>query len=607
MALLLRWALIPWLGTRSPYFTVFIAVLLVARFWGAGPGLLVALAGALGSNRMLAPAGRPFAAIPDSVGLGVFTFSCVCAVWMIALLRRSYERAAESARLADIRLAELRERSAEREEQRKLSALLTALVESSADAIFSKNLAGIIQSWNLGASQIFGYTAEEAIGKPGDLLIPLDRLSEEAEIAERIGHDDRVTHFETVRVRKDGRAIPVSLTVSPIRDEFGKTMGASHIARDISEQKELEQQLRQSQKLESLGVLAGGLAHDFNNLLTGIMGNASLAASELEDTEALRERIQEVLTASERAAQLVRQMLAYAGKGQFVLERLNLSVPIQEIVALLRTSISRSVELDLQLDPELPLVDADRAQIQQVVMNLAINGAEAIGDRPGTLTIATCSREVNGELQVVLQVTDTGSGMDEHTRARIFDPFYTTKFTGRGLGLAAVMGIIRTHHASISVESAPGKGSRFEVVFPASTGGPGPVEHAEPRGEVRGFGNVLVVDDEELIRSMAQFTLEHCGYSVQLACDGKSAVEAFAAKPDDFAAVLMDLTMPIMNGEDALRHIRKIRPDVPVVLSSGYSEMEAVQRFREDGLSGYLQKPYTATALARRIKQAVKR
>ncbi len=607
VALLLRWALIPWLGTRSPYFTVFIAMLLVARFWGAGPGLLVALAGALGSNWMLAPVGRPFAPIPDSVGLGVFTFSSVCAVWMIALLRRSYDRAAESARLADIRLAELRERNAEREQQQKLSALLTAIVESSADAIFSKNLAGIIQSWNLGASQIFGYTAEEAIGKPGDLLIPLDRFSEEAEITERIGHGGRVTHFETVRVRKDGRAIPVSLTVSPIRDESGKTVGASQIARDISEQKELEQQLRQSQKLESLGVLAGGLAHDFNNLLTGIMGNASLAASELGDTEALRERIQEVLSASERAALLVRQMLAYAGKGQFVLERLNLSAQIQEIVALLRTSISRSVELNLQLDPKLPLVDADRAQVQQVIMNLAINGAEAIGDRPGTLTIATSSREVNAEPQVVLQVTDTGSGMDEHTRARIFDPFYTTKFTGRGLGLAAVMGIIRTHHASISVESEPGKGSRFEVVFPASSRGPSPVEHAESREDVRGFGNVLVVDDEELVRSMARFTLEHCGYSVELACDGKSAVQAFAARPDDFAAVLMDLTMPIMNGEDALRHIRKIRPDVPVVLSSGYSEMEAVQRFREGGLSGYLQKPYTATALARRIKQAVKR
>ncbi len=599
-------ALIPLIGSRNPYFTAVLAVLIVARFYGFGPSVLTAIGGAFGTLWLLKPPAQPLLASPDSIGLGVYFLFCSFVIWIIALLRRAYRAAAESARLVDQRLSELRQRNAEREGQQKVSALLTSIVESSADAIISRTSDGNIQSWNLGAQQVFGYTPEEAIGQSITLIVPPDRLHEESDLLERIRHGGRIKHFETVRAGKDARQIPVSLTMSPLPDESGAIVGASQIIRDITEQKELEQQLRQSQKLESLGVLAGGLAHDFNNLLTGIMGNASLAVTDLSHPELVRERMQEVLSASDRAALLVRQMLAYAGKGQFVVEPLDLSLQVNEIVTLLRTSISRFVELDLRFDADLPRIDADRAQIQQVIMNLAMNGAEAIGDRPGKLTITTSSREVNAEQQVVLEVTDTGCGMDEHTKARIFDPFFTTKFTGRGLGLAAVMGIIRAHRASISVRTAPGSGSTFAVVFPASTtvaaGAP-----AEQRVELRGYGNILVVDDEELVRSMAKFTLERCGYSVELATDGRCAVDTFAIRPKEFAAILLDLTMPVMNGEEALRHIRQIRPDVPVVLSSGFSEAEALERFQKAGLAGFLQKPYTATALARRIKQAVKR
>ena len=594
------------MGSRNPYATVFLAVLVAARYLGAGPALMVAAGGVAGCNWLLKVSNQPLTILPDSIGLGLFSLSCLFAITLIELLRRARDRASESARLADERLAELRERTAERERQQRISALLTAIVESSADAILSKDLDGVVQSWNLGAQQVFGYTPEETIGK-SNLLVPPDRLTEEADIIQRIRHGGRITQLETVRVRKDSKQIPVSLSVSPVCDESGKVFGVSYIARDIAEQKELEQQLLQAQKLESLGVLAGGLAHDFNNLLTGIMGNASLAVSELENAAAVQERIHEVLAASERAALLVRQMLAYAGKGQFVLEQLDLSAQIGEIVALLRTSMSRSTELDLLLDPELPPIAADRSQIQQVIMNLAINGAEAIGERPGVVTITTISREVNGERQVVLEVADTGCGMDERIKARIFDPFFTTKFTGRGLGLAAVMGIIRTHGASISVETEPGKGSRFTVIFPASTAADGPAAQADTRVDLRGYGNILVADDEDLVRSMARFTLERCGYTVEVATDGKTAVDIFTARPNDFAAVLLDLTMPVMNGEEALQKIRGIRPDVPVVLSSGFSESEALQRFRQNDLSGFLQKPYTGTALARRIKQAVRR
>ena len=603
-ALLIRLALQPLLGARNPYTTVFLAVLIVARYWGVGPSLFVALAGGGAATLLIASPDHAFAPSVDGIGLGFFLLAACFAIWVIELLRRARDRADQNARLADERLAELQRDSEVRNRQQKLSAILTAIVESSDDAIISKNLDGVIQSWNKGAEQIFGFTSDEAVGKEITFIIPPDRLDEETDILQRIRGGGRVKHFETIRVRKDGRHIQVALTISPICDPSGVVSGASQIARDITEQKQLEEHLRQTQKLESLGVLAGGLAHDFNNLLTGIMGNASLVALDPGDTPSVEARTQEILSASDRAALLVRQMLAYCGKGQFVVEPLDLSSQVKEIVTLVRPSISRLVEIDLRLDPALPKVNADRSQLQQVIMNLAINAAEAIGDRAGLVTITTYSRECNGEPQVAMEVSDTGCGMDEHTQARIFDPFFTTKFTGRGLGLAAVMGIILGHRGSISVDTEPGRGSKFSVTFPAATA-PASAPRLEPAADERGHGNILVVDDEELVRNMAKFTLERCGYSVELALDGKDAIHAFSARPNDFAAILLDLTMPVMNGEEALRHIRQIRPNVPVVLSSGFSEVEALERFKKTGLACFLQKPYTASALARRIKQAV--
>ena len=258
VALLLRLALNRLIGHRNPFATCFLAVLIVARFWGLGPGLFVAVAGGVGSSWLTMPAGRPFAASLDGVGLGVYFFACCFAIWMIELLHRAHRAAETNARLADQRLSELRGQSDERNRQQKVSALLTAIVESSDDAIISKNLDGTIQSWNGGAQQIFGYTADEAIGKAITILTPPERIQEEAEIIERIRHGGGLKHFETVRRRKDGKQIHVSLTISPILDAAGTIVGASQIARDITEQQELESQLRQTQKLESLGVLAGG-------------------------------------------------------------------------------------------------------------------------------------------------------------------------------------------------------------------------------------------------------------------------------------------------------------------------------------------------------------
>ena len=603
-AILLRWALNPVLGTNLPHFLTFIAILISARYFGRGPGLLAMFVGSLPFIYNVVVSLRPVTPSTARYWLTLAVAYVVIGllVWMID---RHRHMSAEVRTLADQRLEQLAIEVAQREKEERVSAQLRAIVESSEDAIISKDLGGFIQSWNYGAEKIFGYTAAEAIGNPVSLIVPPDRAHEESDIIERIRQGGRVKHFETVRLHKDGRHIQVSLTVSPIHDPKGNVVGASHIARDISERKEFEEQLRQTQKLESLGVLAGGLAHDFNNLLTGIMGNASLAAEDLPKSSTVQSRIDEIIAASDRAAVLVRQMLAYAGKGKFVVERVSLTQIVTELEPLIRTSIPRMVRLELRLDTDLPTVDADPSQMQQLILNLATNAGEAIGEAEGKVIIKTLCREMDTELQVVLVVIDTGCGMDERTKARMFDPFFTTKFTGRGLGLAAVTGIVRAHRGSISVETAPGEGTAVTVVLPAAEKSDGIT--SEPHSDLRGFGNVLIVDDEDLVRNMARFALERCGYTVEQAADGRAAVDAVAARPGEFAAVLLDLTMPVMSGEEALTHIRRIRPDLPVLLSSGLSEAEALRRFADRGLAGFLQKPYTATTLARKVNVAVRR
>jgi PAS domain S-box-containing protein len=602
-ATILRMAVNPYLGSRNPYSVAFLALLVAARYLGTGPSILVTVAGGLIGNYMFAGQGRYFQM--DGFVLGFYLVAAVVAIWLLEVQRRERAKAEENARLASERLAAWQQAVAARDSEQALTAKLHAIVESSEDAIVSKDLGGVIQSWNNAAERIFGYTAQQMLGNTMAPLLPPDRVEEEAGIIERIRFGGKVNHFETVRIRKDGKHINVSLTISPICDEAGKVVGASHIARDITEQKHMEEQMRQTQKLESLGVLAGGLAHDFNNLLTGIMGNASLALEEAKNSADLNEHIGEILRSSERAALLVRQMLAYAGKGHHLIEPLDVSQQISEIVPLIRTSVPRSVQLDLQLIPDSARVDADRSQLQQLIMNLVINAAEAIGEQPGTVTIATSHTQINDEAQVVLTITDTGCGMDEATKSQMFDPFFTTKFTGRGLGLAAVMGIIRTHRGNISVDSAPRQGTTVTVVLPASatlTPAAGPEEPVD----LRGSGHILVVDDEDLVRNLAKFTLERFGYTTELADNGEEGLNIFSARPGEFAAVILDLTMPIMGGEEMLKRIRQIRPDVPVLLSSGFSEIDALRRFHDRGLAGFLQKPYTATALGRKLKQALR-
>ena len=499
------------------------------------------------------------------------------------------------------------------------TAQLAAIVDFSEDAIISKNLDGIVLTWNAGAEQIYGYSADEVRWRNISMLLPPDRPNEEVEILERLKRGERVDHFETVRIRKDGKPIDVSLTISPIRDSEGRIRGASHVARDISERKVFQAQILHTQKLESLGVLAGGVAHDFNNLLVGILANASLLSNSLPSSNPHRQISEQIVVAAERASALTRQLLAYAGKGRFIIEPVNLSNMVREVNTLIQTSVPTNVHVRLELKEDLPLIEGDSGQLQQVIMNLVINAAEAIGNEAGLVVVTTSVQDVDeqyaqviwGRMElapgsyVVVEVQDSGSGMDEATVERIFDPFFTTKFAGRGLGLAAVLGIVRGHKGALKVYSAPGKGSTFKVFFPVAERAvrKAPADASPP--EPVGNGTILVIDDEEIVRKAATLTLERYGYNVLGAANGREAIEIFRRSDRDIVLVLLDLTMPGMNGEEVLRELQAIKPSVRVLLSSGFNEVEAVRHFAGKGLSGFLQKPYSAPSLAAGVKQVL--
>ena len=394
----------------------------------------------------------------------------------------------------------------------------------------------------------------------------------------------------------------------------GKAIALAGITMDTTNRRRLEEKMQQAQKLESLGILAGGIAHDFNNLLVGILGNASLLKEETPPDSPLRNVMDNLMQASERAAHLTRQMLAYSGKGRFVVERLDLPLQVQQILALIDASIDKSVKIELNFEPNLPSIEGDSGQLQQLIMNLVINGAEAIGPGGGAVTISTKLREIGPDYvrdnlagdnippgsYVCLEVHDNGIGMDAATQARIFDPFFTTKFTGRGLGLAAVLGIVRGHHGALTVYSEPGKGTTFKIFLPAArTERPAPVTIV-PSSEFRGEGTILVVDDEEMVQRTLKAALERYGYTVLAASGGREGIDILKEKQDGISLVLLDMTMPGMSGEDTLKAILAMRADVPVIATSGYNEMEALRRFGE-GLSGFIQKPYTPRALAEKI------
>ncbi|HEV2198881.1 MAG TPA: PAS domain S-box protein [Bryobacteraceae bacterium] len=503
-------------------------------------------------------------------------------------------------------------------ERKRADEMLHLTVEAAPNAMVMADDHGKIVLVNSQTEALFGYAREELLGRRVDILVPPKYRDRHPAYRAEFMSDPLARAMGAGRdlygLRKDGSEFPVEIGLNPIRTAQGTWVLSAIV--DITERKHIDEQLRETQKLESLGLLAGGVAHDFNNLLVGIMGNTSLALETLPAASPDRLLLQEVLQASERLSGLTRQLLAYAGKGRFVVVKIDLSELVREISGLIRTSIPKLVQLRLELNPHLPVIEADPSQIQQLIMNLVINGAEAIGEEnAGTVLVTTelqmldshyISQNLAGDPiapgeYVAVEVHDTGLGMTEEVKARIFDPFFTTKFMGRGLGLAAVLGIVRSHQGTIRVYSELGKGSTFKVLLPAADGR---VTRPEPEGahDLRGVGTILVVDDEEIVRRLAKSALERYGYTVIVAEDGKTGVEALSHRKSDISLVLLDMTMPVMSGEEAFRQIRMIAPEVRVVLSSGYNEVEAIRRFTNKGLAGFIQKPYTPAELARKVK-----
>ncbi len=382
---------------------------------------------------------------------------------------------------------------------------------------------------------------------------------------------------------------------------------------DVTERRKAEQALRETQKLESIGVLAGGLAHDFNNLLMGVIGNASLAQEMILPGNPIAELLEGVLKTGDQLAHLTRQMLAYSGKGRFIIEPLNLSKLVPEMTSLIQPSIPKKIELRFELADDLPKIEGDPGQIQQVVMNLVLNAAEAIGSGGGLIRLRTGLRELKERntsgappgRYVFLEVHDTGCGMDEETKAKIFDPFFSTKFVGRGLGLAAVSGIVRGHKGTITVTSVPGTGSCFSILLPAAESAVRISDAKARKAEPAGHGTILVVDDEELVREVSRAALERQGYRVFLAGSGPAAIDLAKRLPDDIALVLLDLSMPCMGGEEVLPELRRLRPSARFIVTSGYSEAETMRLFSGQQVSGFLQKPFTAGRLVEKVKSAL--
>ncbi len=440
--------------------------------------------------------------------------------------------------------------------------------------------------------------------------------------------------LETVRTKKDGTQFDVEVKSKRLETASGAPRILS-IERDISERKraekdkqELEAKVRQTQKLESLGILAGGIAHDFSNLLVGVLGNADLALASLEPSGPVRTYINGIRDAATQAADLANQMLAYSGKGQFIVKTASLTGILREMGHLLAAAIPKTAVLDYQLDDALPATEVDVTQVRQVIMNLVSNGAEALEGKKGTVTLTT-GTEIHDEtcpsgefvagectpgIYAYLEVSDTGVGMNTDAIARMFDPFYTTKFTGRGLGLAALFGIVRGHKGAIRVDSAVGAGTRVRVLFPAAEKGNSLAaekgNETSPDRETAecslvGGGTVLLVDDDATVLEVGTRMLEASGYDVLNAGGGKATVKIFAEHAKQISCVILDLTMPVLDGEEVLRELQKVDASVPVILSSGFNRGDIESRVPTSGFAGFIKKPYSLKDLQARLREVL--
>lgn len=495
-------------------------------------------------------------------------------------------------------------------------------------AIYIQDKDGIFLDVNRGAEKMYGFPREYFVGKtPAELSAPNKNNLGEIKKCVLKAFDGEPQQFEFWGRRKNGEIFPklVRLTRGNF---FGKevifafSIDITELKKAEEEQNLLKSRIWNSQKLESLGVLAGGIAHDFNNYLTGILGNAGLARMDIPTTAKSLNNIDIIEKTAIRAADLCNQLLAYSGKGRFVIKPVNINRIVINMTDLLQSSISKKISIGLNLENNIPSIEADISQIRQIIMNLVLNSSEAIGDNIGKISIITKLIKLDktyirgtflGEKlikgrYILLEISDTGCGIDQENLKNIFDPFFTTKDSGKGLGLAAVIGIIRGHGGTLKVYSEPGDGTSFKIFFPISlrkAKEPGEEDSKEIR--LRGSGTILVADDEETIRTLGRDILEKFGFSVITAIDGEDTLIKFKEHSKKIKLVLLDMTMPKKDGVQVFKDLKKMSPSIKVILSSGYNEQDATNRFTSEELAGFIQKPYRPEDLLKMIFEILKK
>lgn len=490
-----------------------------------------------------------------------------------------------------------------------------AILDQSPIANLLVDTHGNIVYCNKSASIIFQYTTDELQSLSVEQLIPHDfrpiHIQHRKEFEQSPSPRKMGGNRELFALRKDESLVPVEVGLNPILiDQINYVMASimdiTERKKAVDERLQLEQQLQQAQKLESLGILAGGIAHDFNNILMGIMGNTSLILEDLSKDHPLRLPLEQVQKGTQKATNLTRQLLAYAGKGTVNIMPVDISEVVKEILGLLEVSISKGISIKLNLSTSLPTIMVDTTQLTQVIMNLITNASEAIEDGNGIISLSTsikhCDEEYveamgfKGKLDpgtyVCLEIADTGKGMDDITREKIFDPFFTTKFTGRGLGLSAVQGIVRTHGGCIAVYSEVGRGTSFKILLPTGT-----LEN-DSRVSIGSRKNnnsslALIIDDDDVVMSSIKLMAEKMGIKVLTASNGKEGLQFFEMYHREIEIVILDFIMPEMNGDEVLKKMQEINNQVKVLLISGYNENTVDFSIMEHQTAGFLQKPFS--------------